>query len=134
MAALESKLAAGAEEAEAAAAERRRRSLRRLLRQAAALRSTLTADGLVTAEEEETEEAGEEAACWAGEGEELSEGTGRKRGSEDEQATEEELVVKAQARYARAVTSTPPQIRDRAVAAFCLELFSLDATLQNASG
>jgi len=97
VAALESQLAAEAEGAEAAAAERRRKSLRRLLRQAAALRRIVIDDGLVGAGTDGSE-AAEEGACWAGSGEEGPEDGERRRGSEDEQATEEEFVEKAQAR------------------------------------
>ncbi len=114
MAALESQLAAMAEGAEAAAAERRRRSLRRLLRQAVVLRRTVVADGLVAADTEGAE-AAEEDACWEGAGGEISEGDGTGRGSEDEQAAEEEFVEKAHARYAYALA---PVSRHRAVSAF----------------
>lgn len=100
LAALESKIMTDAEGAEAAVAERRRNLLDRLLRQAAVLRSTLVGDGIVAVGE--GGDAAEKEACWGGLGEDTVQGDGTRRGSGDEQAAEEELLLKARARYARA--------------------------------
>lgn len=99
--ALESKITADAEGAEAAAAERRRNQLDRLLCQAMTLRSTLVADGIVDVTK--GGDAAEEEACWAGLGDNAEKGVGGTIvGNGDGEPAEEELVLKARARYARA--------------------------------
>lgn len=98
---LEGKFVADAEREKATAAERRLKNLEQLLHQTGVLHRTLLADTKVVAAAKGGDTT-EEEACWAGTGArgEISTGEARTQGFGEEPATEEELLLKARARYA----------------------------------